>query len=475
MTEASEPADAAVQGAARAALLRLLPPSVFRASVVAVGTSGADAEADAGFILVTYSLAGRSGAVRLSGTPPVVLIDSDWRPAHRALLVVFCAVGAAAAAVAALVTAYSSQHEWFARYGHGAVVGALGLLGVMALIPAAYGALLPREAWSVRTVWAPASIAIGLAFAASISCHLGGPSLREARSLLGAGDPVRALLEAQALIDSRIDPHGGRVVVDMLHLQQARASRSVDELARSLRSTWYDDAAQREAVALLRTRVPSEAATDYAAGDASALDRVADLADSFDPESALTPRALGHLVRAKTCGAQSDWKCAALEITAASGAPAGEVAATREAVGQIAGNELRRLSATVAPSGDIRAQRYRLDAMVAAAQCAMDLTGQPTEPSVSRLQAALTPLQQQIAIMDKRAAAAADAKWRQQEALDNQRRAQEAAAQRVREAQDREASRLVLCSDGSYSGCLCHADSHQGCCSHHGGVVGCAP
>ncbi|MFI5300454.1 MAG: hypothetical protein ACHREM_20395 [Polyangiales bacterium] len=37
-----------------------------------------------------------------------------------------------------------------------------------------------------------------------------------------------------------------------------------------------------------------------------------------------------------------------------------------------------------------------------------------------------------------------------------------------------EASRLLLCCDGSYSGCQCNG-AHRGCCSHHGGVCGCAP
>lgn len=39
---------------------------------------------------------------------------------------------------------------------------------------------------------------------------------------------------------------------------------------------------------------------------------------------------------------------------------------------------------------------------------------------------------------------------------------------------DFEASRGIVCRDGSGSGCTCHA-SHQGCCSHHGGVAGCEP
>ncbi len=307
--------------------------------------------------LVTYSLAGRIGVLRLYGTPPVALRGSDWRCARRALLVVLCAIGVAAAAVAALVRGYSSQHEWFARYGHGGVVGALGLLGLIAMVPAVYGVLLPREAWNVRTVWAPGLVAMGLAFAASIACHVAGPSFPDALSRLRFGDQTAASLEAQALITSGIDERGGRVVLDTLHLQQARAARSVEEIARPLRVTWYDDAVRREAVVLLDDRVRGDAAAAYAAGNASALDRIADVADSFASGFGLTPRGLAHLVRAKTCGAQLDWGCASSEMGAASAAPAAEVATARDAVAQSARGELQRLSGTAAPSGNVRCRR----------------------------------------------------------------------------------------------------------------------
>ncbi len=470
----SEPADAVMRSATRAALLRLVPPSVFQASVVGIGSGESSAGTGTACTLVTYSLAGRSGVLRLSGSPPVVRKESDWRPASRALRVVLCATGIAALAAWAVRHAYSSQHEWFAQYGHDGVIGALGLIGAIVMARGVYETLLPREAWDARTLWIPSLAAVGFAVAASIACHLAGPSSADALSRLRLGDRAAALMEARALA-SGIDVPGGHSVLDTLHLEQARTARTVEEIAAPLHETWYDPAARAAAMALLDGHIQSDAATAYAAHDAAALDKIADVANAFETGRGAVPHVLANLARARTCGENSDWECATSQIGAASGAPATELTATRDAVTESAGHELERLYKTAAPPGDIRAQRDRMAAMLAAAKCITDLTGQPTQPSAASLKASLAPLQQQVTQLDKREAAAAEAKRRQEEALEKQRQAQEAATQRAREAQEHEASRVVLCSDGSYSGCLCHADSHQGCCSHHGGIAGCAP
>ena len=71
-----------------------------------------------------------------------------------------------------------------------------------------------------------------------------------------------------------------------------------------------------------------------------------------------------------------------------------------------------------------------------------------------------------------------------QEAAEERRRAareaataaQEAAEERRRAAREaaaaQESEKVLMCRDGSISGCPC-AGSHRGCCSHHGGVAGC--
>ena len=77
------------------------------------------------------------------------------------------------------------------------------------------------------------------------------------------------------------------------------------------------------------------------------------------------------------------------------------------------------------------------------------------EPGLKQLQQAK---EHQLAVIEA-------AKQEQEEA---RQKAQEAAEA----ARDREASRNLVCRDGTTSGCLC-AGSHRGCCSHHGGVAGC--
>ena len=376
-TNERELADA-LRSATRAALLRLVPPGIFHASIVGMSSGESRAGTGRGDVLLTYSLAGRTGVLRVSGSPSAVQKDSDWRPARRASLVVLGCIGVAAAAVGAVWVAYSSQHEWFTKYGHSSVVGGLGLLGALALIPAVYGALLPREAWTIRTLWAPAMAALGLAFATDIACHIAGPTLRDALMRLQSGDQQVALVEAQALIASGIDTPGGRTVLDTVHLHQARATQSVEEIAIPLREAWYDDALRRTALGLLDDRVRNDSAATYAAGNATMLDRIADIANSFAAGAGATPHALASLVRTRTCGEQSDWGCATTEFEVASAAPAPDLAAVRDAVAEDARRELERLSQTTAPPGNVRAQRDRLETMISAAKCATDFTGQPT-------------------------------------------------------------------------------------------------
>lgn len=57
-------------------------------------------------------------------------------------------------------------------------------------------------------------------------------------------------------------------------------------------------------------------------------------------------------------------------------------------------------------------------------------------------------------------------------AEERRRAAQEAAAAARQAAVERQSSRVLMCNDGTVSGCPC-AGSHRGCCSHHHGVAGC--
>src|ERR1700690_2074678 len=94
--------DELVEAAARAALWRLVPPSVFRHCVSLVSAASSDPSSPERFHRITYSFAGCTALLSLEGSPPAVVSGSAWRPVRRAWRAVACAVATAAIAVAAV-------------------------------------------------------------------------------------------------------------------------------------------------------------------------------------------------------------------------------------------------------------------------------------------------------------------------------------------------------------------------------------
>ena len=199
-----------------------------------------------------------------------------------------------------------------------------------------------------------------------------------------------------------------------------------------------------------------------------------------------------HLAESRRCLAAQDWPCTFAEgkEAASRGAEAGAAAVRVDALGAMKtkaeadtldiGNQHQRSAQMQGTSAAIESWRTWVEA-----------SGAPEPAVLARLRSSL---EQQWAVEKReeahrrqeqakraREAALAEAKYRQREQREAQRAEREErrrAAREQREAEraarrEREASRGLMCCDGSLSpSCMCRG-SHQGCCSHHGGVCGC--
>ena len=137
--------------------------------------------------------------------------------------------------------------------------------------------------------------------------------------------------------------------------------------------------------------------------------------------------------------------------------------------------------ASLAPGRDAHDRQGTLKRALSLARCYADLAATPSNPAPPAIEALLVPVNLEVEVADKRAAALAaleeakrkqqeaiaEAKRRQEEVIAEAKRRQEEALERAQAAQAGDFSGGTMCEDGTMSG-----STGRGTCSHHGGISG---
>jgi len=300
---------------------------------------------------------------------------------------------------------------------------------------------------------------------------MGRPTSADAIDALARGDEQRADIEGRALRSLAIDDEGGKQVLDALHLAEVKRTKGTKEQASVVRREWFTVSARTEAIAVLTGAAAKEADAAQMAQDDSKLDAIAKELVGIDDRSASVDRVRAGLVRVKWNATKDYVESGLNELRInSSDAPPVELEDARKALIASIARVIHASAVVGASRGALRV--IRLERAAALSKSFADLTGGASSPTPDEIQVALGAARADAAAEAVQAAkdkAIADAKQKQEEAT---RKATEAAEA----AREHEASRSLLCCDGTESpSCLCHAGSHQGCCSHHHGVCGCAP
>jgi hypothetical protein len=433
----------------------------------------------------TYEATGTTGFIEVAGSPPSVSRSSNWRPLRIRQVAVAATVGLVGMGSLMLASAYDARHAWFATYGHGRLIALVGIALGALLAAVLARLLLPRRLWASAAVKVPLGLTGVAALGLALAWKYPGPSTAVAKRALEGHDFDRAEVEANALGELHIDPRGAAEVLDGLHLERLKKCRTFEDLAAAVRQSWNLDENRQIGLRILHEIGDQKKAEFYGAKNVQGLASIGASIGDLDPTLRDVVAAHTVLVQAAECVTQNDCACvmarlksiAEVEATAAEAKRIHDIAATTFAA------TLKDLvsPASLAPARDPHDKQRSLKQALDLARCYGDLAGAPSDPAPPAIEALLVPVNQEVEIANKKAAALAaieEAKRKQQEAIAEARRKQEEAAAAARAAAEeraqRAASRSLVCRDGSTSGCSC-AGSHRGCCSHHGGVAGCEP
>lgn len=242
-------------------------------------------------------------------------------------------------------------------------------------------------------------------------------------------------------------------------VEAIRRSPSPSEMAALLRAEWKDGSLYhvglQHAAAAVRSRLAAANESELIGFQKHYAGLDAELA--HDLEVQLASR------RCADCMVRTDLSCAVeqlmLSLTLAPAAP--QTIEMGQRVRLALDNQLSDELARAAKTSWASARLERLEA-AAHVQQLRERVGAPSMPAAAKLNSSIS-------------------RARRDEERDRKRLAREvaaadAAAKRKEQARRRaelEASRGLLCCDGTLSPtCSCHG-SHRGCCSHHGGVCGC--
>jgi hypothetical protein len=214
------------------------------------------------------------GFVDLAGEPPAVSSTSRWAGLKVRLYlmaVVFILGGVAANAA---YGAYVGRHAWFTIYGNGHLVAALLLIASLLASCTLGSVLLVRRGRSLPLLGGTLAGTIAFLGGAYFAFGLRSPQASVARAALASGQVLRAQDEAQALVDTGADVLAGGQVLDEIHVRQAKATQSRQELALLLRERWFSPKRKEEAVAELQHAVERDASAFFRAHDAASLERL---------------------------------------------------------------------------------------------------------------------------------------------------------------------------------------------------------
>ena len=405
------------------------------------------------------------GVILVCGQPPEVLRSSDWRPLARRKRTALASAGLLGLGAVAVSGFYCLRHPWFLQYGQGLWVVGSALLAAVAAALTFSLLLLPAPARRQRLLGLAAACTVVFVILTGLVYTRIGPTAKAAAAALAAGDRERARLTAEGLHTLGQESAQGEEILDALHEEELRATKTLDELNQRVREPWYSPAKRQAAVDRLRGATLQEGDQLYAKRRAEPIEQLAHKIKDLLPEADQKRLAWqAALVRAEDCGHEGKAACIGEQLDRArsAGAP---LDAMQEIKQQSIADLKKSLGVAMQQAkglSDLTARRQALQEVQQQAVGYEQLAEAAAEPSAEELAKQVVHLDQQIK--------KAEAREAQKAAREAARQQREAARQ---ERAEREASRGLRCCDGTLSpSCSC-SGSHRGCCSRHGGVCGC--
>ena len=425
---------------------------------------------EASFHRFDISACGLHGSVSVAGSPPSIHPSSRWMPLAVRLVTMVGVGFALLTFVFALVHNYLSQHEWYAHNGHSGELLAVGWLFFAAFTVAFGGFLMPRRGWSLLRNAVPTGLAVFSGIGMAWLYSLPRPSAQAAQAAYNAGDMGRASLEAKALRDLRIDEAVGSEILDGLHFQRVQKATTFDARMVAVEEAWHSGLARARAVSWLLTDAQKREADFVAQRDARGLAALGDSLGRLDPKLGSQVAARGTLIEASQCVATNDCGCVRDKLGSVRGKlDRAEIDAVSNTALSAMSKKVVEELASSRTENDPRRRERSFTSAIRLAECVQQVAEEsglprPFEKEVSKARAEVD----RVNVIIDRIDAAERARLKAQEAA-------EARAEAARDRADREASRGLVCGDGTLSPtCLCHGN-HRGCCSHHGGIAGCEP
>ncbi len=416
------------------------------------------------------------GVIAVTGNPPGVLPESQWRPLKIRLFAAM-GLGFILFIVGSVVESnYSHQTQWFMAHGNGPAMALFGFAAAIAGGVALAGNLLPAPA---RTFVRSKLPLVLMVFAWSIIGVLhvvGGPAIEgvqtalERRDLYAAQTEIEAL-EAVGLVSGELNDARAQLETmkaeekrlhelaeDEAHLVRVRSAKSSVEAIAVLELAWNEPEHTITARDVVLAKANADLDTLFNSTDQAGLRELAKAVEPFDTSLAAKALSRQTLSQAEVCHTKGDIDCAITSLNKWT-----PIATDDEAKDKHDALRQRVISELIATIDSAEVKQDDLDARIAALEKAsadvLRLAEIAPEVSAPRSLGSLQRLTER--------AQAADQKRKKSEARTARRAAEKAAREdeRIRRNADR-----VRCCDGSGSGCRYSQGSLRGCCSHHGGV-----
>ena len=441
-----------------------------------------------------YATGVGKGAIRVTGQPPAVLPESDWRGLRRRTILGVM-VGAALF-VAALVTvgAYVGRAEWFVGHGNGGAIGAVGLLGAVFGAFALMGLLLPRSGRSLVRTTLPGALLVASWLGIAGLWRTNGPSVEHAEQAIDGGDLAAARLELEAAqaVDAKAEGAADafarleaaeaaaeqerRERADAEHLARIEHATDVEAGLAALQGEWNDEGRAEGGRDALLAIAAKDVEVAVAAKDPAELERLAKVVGPLDARLGELAAERAQLARADECIESKDFACAADKLgdwKAADGDDGGQ-ALHDELDTKLATALADSITVAAVDEADLERRLTTLDATLAQARLYEKVSGSSSPRPIAALE---KERKRTSTLVDKQRAKLAKQAERERKAEERKRKAAEGKARRAASnaaaAQRRAEARAdrVSCCDGTLSpSCHYSQGSLRGCCSHHGGV-----
>lgn len=417
---------------------------------------------DASGVTLRHATALGQEALSFSGDGARFLARPAMKPWVARRVVLLTTAGAGLFIALVVWIAHITRHEFFAKYGHGALAfwatAAAGLA-----ITAFFGQRTLVRAARHKWLGLASLLAAGATGLVAASSFAFAPTVAHAQKAVDLGDLPGATIEARALIERGIDVGGGQVVLDAVATTELDRASGLAERATIARRQWHSPVLGARAASNVASQGRAAARTAFDKGAAGELNDVRNAVGGIDRDLDRELDALAELLIARDALERGQLDAVSAPLQRASANIA--VKEDRERlVGRFVAALQSALDTVVAEARNARLPARSRANKFDRALMLVGLAGSYDQNGLGQSVAALRAERDKalaVAVIEETAAAEAAAARR---AAEDRRAAAEAA---------REASRPLLCCDGSPSpSCLC-GGNHRGCCSWHGGVCGC--